>query len=315
MEQDSECNVTDMEKLTKFSVSVALRRFLEDDGGGGGGGLTAMRKYLTVTDWNSTIVNNCLNDIARIMLLHGSTVVDQRFVSLFEPVLLDLLSRAAGLNDEPEITHLLMCVLLGRIVTGNRTVLQYVFFFKEIYLQFIIGVCVNNCTCCTCRFTMKYFQNNPSPFHSDPGLEPALKRSRMEVGVVQPSEFELAQCSWNILRLEPEHFKNAWNWSDFAEHFASSSDPKVRWIACRCLALVSNMSEEECCQLISQSVGEEEDRIMTISCCSAEDCRSGPNRPSSVGDSSRISKDVLSGGVVDVEGVLLPRFCQVLKYY
>ena len=121
MEEESGGNITDMEKLAKFSVSSALHQWFsvvdrQET-------LASLKRYLSVSKWQTDLVENCLNDIAEMMLRQESILTDE-FVYLFGPIMLDLLERTCSVSLNAQLKHELMCILLGKLVTTNSTVLR-----------------------------------------------------------------------------------------------------------------------------------------------------------------------------------------------
>lgn len=123
MEEDSPRNYTDMEKLTKFSVSAALRRWLELSSSVSDPVISKLKKYLDLTKWSPLMVENCLNDVSKLLLCHHSVANDD-FVQIFGPILIELLERASQVEIEATAKHLLMCCLLGKLITKNKAVFQ-----------------------------------------------------------------------------------------------------------------------------------------------------------------------------------------------
>ena len=120
MDEDCVRNLTDVEKLTKFSISNALDQWLQlcDCRV-----LTQFDRYSSITTWSAQDVEKCLNEIAELILCQ-SGLVSQEFVHLFGTILIELLDRASQCEIDAGIKHQLMCVLLGKLVTQNKTVLQ-----------------------------------------------------------------------------------------------------------------------------------------------------------------------------------------------
>jgi hypothetical protein len=121
MEEDSAGNITDNEKLAKFSVSSALQQWFsvvdrQET-------LVSLKRYLSIPKWQTDLVENCLNDIAEMMLRQESILTDE-FVHLFGPIMLDLLERTSNVSMNAQLKHELMCILLGKLVTRNSTVLR-----------------------------------------------------------------------------------------------------------------------------------------------------------------------------------------------
>lgn len=110
-----------MEKLTKFSVSVALRQLL--DVGSSYSEIAKLEKYLTVPNWSPFVVEKCLDDVAQLLLCGKSDFMDD-IVRIFAPILIELIQRAASVKMSPEAKHNQMCCLFGKLITKNKGVLQ-----------------------------------------------------------------------------------------------------------------------------------------------------------------------------------------------
>jgi len=120
MDEDSAGeNITDMEKLSKFSVSAALHQWLAVNA------LYSKRfdKYLNLSKWSPSLIEKCLEDVAQLLLCDISAASDS-FVSAFGPVLIEVLERASRSNMESRLKHPRMSVLLGKLGTKNKAVLQ-----------------------------------------------------------------------------------------------------------------------------------------------------------------------------------------------
>ena len=123
---DEDSSGTDIEKLTKFSLSNALSQWLKlcPDSPE----LVKLNRYSFIHQWHPQDVDMCLNEIA-YLILRSSSLVSQEFVQLFGTVLIELLERAKRMSR-----HQLMCILLGKLTTQNKAVLQYInshFLFEE----------------------------------------------------------------------------------------------------------------------------------------------------------------------------------------
>lgn len=122
MEVDSAANFTDTEKLTKFSVSYALRQLI-DCGSGTNSELTKLESYCSPTKWSPFIVERCLDDVAQLLLCDKSELIDD-IVRIFSPILVELIQRASCMQMSPELKHYLLCVLFGKLITRNKSILQ-----------------------------------------------------------------------------------------------------------------------------------------------------------------------------------------------
>ena len=120
MEEDSSGNYTDMEKLTKFSVSAALCQWIDLQECPE---LIKLKRYLSLTKWSQKDVDTCLSGISQILLCH-QYLISKEFIQLFGTIFIELLERAARVNIDVESKHKLMCVLLGKLVTQNKSVLK-----------------------------------------------------------------------------------------------------------------------------------------------------------------------------------------------
>lgn len=121
MEVDHAANFTDTEKLTKFSVSFALRQLIDCDSTNSD--ITKLEKYCSTTKWSPFIVERCLDEVAQLLLCGKSVLIDD-IVKIFAPVLVELIQRASCMQMSPELKHHLLCVLFGKLITRNKSVLQ-----------------------------------------------------------------------------------------------------------------------------------------------------------------------------------------------
>jgi hypothetical protein len=122
MDEDSAGeNITDMEKLSKFSVSAALHQWLKANNASSFS--KRFDKYLNLSKWSPLQVEKCLEDVAQLLLCDTSAASDS-FVASFGPVLIEVLERASNCNMESRLKHPRMSVLLGKLGTQNKAVLQ-----------------------------------------------------------------------------------------------------------------------------------------------------------------------------------------------
>ena len=121
MDEDSAGeNITDMEKLSKFSVSAALNQWLKADFDSF---LNRFDRYKNLSKWSPLQVEKCLDDVAQLLLCDSSAASDT-FVMAFGPVLIEVLERASKIEMESRLKHSRMSVLLGKLGTRNKAVLQ-----------------------------------------------------------------------------------------------------------------------------------------------------------------------------------------------
>jgi hypothetical protein len=118
---EESANCTDMEKLTKFSVSVALRQLV--DLASSSSEFDKLASYLTMTKWSPFVVEKCLDDVAQLLLFEKSSLFDD-IVRIFSPILIELVQRASCIQMSPDVKHNLMCVLFGKLIIRNKGVLQ-----------------------------------------------------------------------------------------------------------------------------------------------------------------------------------------------
>jgi hypothetical protein len=110
-----------MEKLTKFSVSVALRQLV--DLASSSPEFDKLASYLTMPKWSPFVVEKCLDDVAQLLLFEKSSLLDD-IVRIFSPILIELVQRASCVEMSPDVKHHLMCALFGKLITRNKGVLQ-----------------------------------------------------------------------------------------------------------------------------------------------------------------------------------------------
>lgn len=121
MEDDTAANYTDTEKLTKFSVSLALRQLL--DRGPTSPDIAKLKSYLNAPKWSPLMVERCLEDIARLLLFEKSGFIND-ITQIFAPILIELVQRASCIQLSSELKHQLMCILFGKLITRNKAILQ-----------------------------------------------------------------------------------------------------------------------------------------------------------------------------------------------
>ena len=115
MDHDSSGIVSDREKPSGFSLSNAISQWLKLYDGPE---VANLHRYSFIYQWHPQDVAMCLNEIAGLILAH-SNLISREFLVLFGNILIELLERAKNLSR-----HRRMCVLLGKLVTQNKAVLQ-----------------------------------------------------------------------------------------------------------------------------------------------------------------------------------------------
>ena len=183
---------------------------------------------------------------------------------------------------------------------------------------------------------MKYFESSetcPAPFTLVKATEPPTKKLKIEEH--QVGEVDLVESSLNLLLMAPDYFKHLWNWTDFAKQFLSHKDPKIRWIVCQCLAIISGMGENSRTQFMAQqNLSDQEIRTCTLKYYRKIQFSTEHFQKTEMVNivlkqtahhhsyctflqtvSSEVPKNMLSDNIVDVEGVLLQGYCLVSHHF
>lgn len=97
------------------------------------------------------------------------------------------------------------------------------------------------------RFTMLYFQKNPSPF-ADLNTKPKTKSVKCS-NMNDLTNIEIVECCFTFLRYNVSHFKRLWKWSDFLEKYCNNLEYQRKdmyTLFCNhIIALLSNMTKNQ----------------------------------------------------------------------
>jgi midasin len=183
-----------------------------------------------LTEKNATLSRTQRNDlhlnyVAQNILTTPSYFQDA--VLHFSKFLPKILSIAITFSDQRSFNydqHRINCVLLGKIVQFRADLGWY---------------------------AVKYFETNPSPFiikSSD-----SCKRSRMSQNF-DTSDLNIVESCYNLLKKNSTFYKEKWDWSEFLDNYLNHESVEVQWIACHCISIVTNMSENQLQQFITSKI-------------------------------------------------------------
>lgn len=201
-------------------------------------------------------------------------------VTHFAEFLPKIVSIAISFDDKTSFSsrqHKVNCVLLGKIVEARKDLHWY---------------------------ASKYFESQPSPFEDRD--QNTSKRSKMSQNITV-SDLELIESCYALLKSDPQFYKNKWNWSDFIKYL-NNEKPEIQWIACHCLAIVTQMSENQLKNLIFSKLPVETHE--KFSCCFNSSSTLSKSDSKSLGLDQHpvisINKNQLEE-VVEISGVYIPK--------
>jgi hypothetical protein len=86
------------------------------------------------------------------------------------------------------------------------------------------------------RFSLQYFENNPSPFHDMTAYSAATSLSKRKKfsskktsGAVIVTDLEIVQSCYSFLQVASDYFRKCWNWSDFIKMYVGHKDDFICW--------------------------------------------------------------------------------------
>lgn len=88
---------------------------------------------------------------------------------------------------------------------------------------------------CAYRFSLKYFESSPSPFHDvtaycqSSSSVKKRKFSSKKTGATHVTDLDIVACCYSLLHASSDYFRQRWNWSDFVELYVGHNDDFVRW--------------------------------------------------------------------------------------
>ncbi|BET00740.1 ATPase family associated with various cellular activities (AAA) [Nesidiocoris tenuis] len=167
---------------------------------------------------------------------------------------------------------------------------------------------------CHIRSYLKYFAEEKPPWVPS-NLESSKHSKKRKLAARQPTELEVVECCWNLLKADFQTFSTKWCWASFIGKFTTAADQQVVWVACQCTAKILCMDEVAKNEFMSKllpafKVDEYQlhyERLhslqTTVNFPSESDC---DNASSS--DAASKAVDCAKRSFTDVSGVLLPIF-------
>ncbi|KAJ9587623.1 hypothetical protein L9F63_018944, partial [Diploptera punctata] len=188
----------------------------------------------------STYRNLPLISLAEFLLNLNYTIFTAQ---CFPHIVLELLLIAEEHGDRHELTiedknnhHHLMCIALGKLVNIHPDAV---------------------------RFSLQYFEKNPSPFEDfmteslSPTSRKKIKLSVTSVGEGIGLDLEIVKCCYNFLRVSSDYFKQRWNWSDFIDTYVGHENEFICWLACQCVSIVVGMTDVKIQEFVSRYLSPE----------------------------------------------------------
>ncbi|XP_072912476.1 midasin [Hemitrygon akajei] len=174
-----------------------------------------LNKYLAKQIWNKQDRQCILNTLAQLLLDKECTLLIGRHL---RPLLLDLLERNVKAIKAPAFNHDLherLCVAMSKLIDVSPDVIL---------------------------FALRYFKDSPPVFQrlfleSSDSNTVRYGRKRMKLRDLMSAACKFLKENWII-------FSELWDWS-VCLPLLGSHDTVVRWYTARCLAVVTNMSDEQ----------------------------------------------------------------------
>lgn len=82
------------------------------------------------------------------------------------------------------------------------------------------------------RIILDYYSQNPPPWINHSPSAPKKKK-------MNDQDVKIVEDVLRSLRLAAEHFRNLWNWSEFASYYLSHNDNYVVWYSKHKLNLIN----------------------------------------------------------------------------
>ncbi|KDR17835.1 Midasin, partial [Zootermopsis nevadensis] len=165
-------------------------------------------------------------------------------------------------------------------------------------------------------FSLKYFENNPSPFHDMKVYSAATSLSKKRKfsskktsDAIIVTDLEIVQSCYSFLHVSSDYFRQCWNWSDFIKMYVGHKDDFICWLACQCIADVTGMTDTQRQAFMAAHLSPKAVRACTIRFDSSQ-----PNYDSVKEDAwkrkSSSNENVcrVSKVIVSVSGIQLPVF-------
>lgn len=103
------------------------------------------------------------------------------------------------------------------------------------------------------QLASQYFENQISPFDTEI-YENAAKKRKTNKNNNNITSLDIVQCCYSLLKSNVKFYKNIWQWSRFYQKFLNDDDTAIRWVACHCLAIISEMNEKQLMQVITKKM-------------------------------------------------------------
>ncbi|XP_043542624.1 midasin isoform X1 [Chiloscyllium plagiosum] len=198
-----------MEDMEFQFSSLTLIARLKDKSG------CELNKYLTKQIWNKQDRQCILNTLAQLLLDKDCTLLIGRHL---RPLLLDLLERNVQAIKGAIFNHDLherLCVAMSKLIDISPDVIS---------------------------FALRYFKDSPPVFQrlfleSSDSSAVRYGRKRMKLRDLMSAAYRLLKENWIM-------FSKLWDWS-VCIPLLRSHDTLVRWYTARCLAVVTNMNDEQ----------------------------------------------------------------------
>ncbi|CAH0557511.1 unnamed protein product [Brassicogethes aeneus] len=127
---------------------------------------------------------------------------------------------------------------------------------KHVYACTVISKIIQKRTDLT-SYALKYFENHSSPFNKKNSQNPSKKRKFESTMNVDELDLLIVESTYFILKTNPDHYRNIWNWSDFIKIYKTNTNTKVLWIVCHTLAIVFGLNEKHLKKLINTFMSKE----------------------------------------------------------
>ncbi|KAE9533494.1 hypothetical protein AGLY_009132 [Aphis glycines] len=88
------------------------------------------------------------------------------------------------------------------------------------------------------RIILDYYSQHPPPWINN--SPPMAKKMKMA-----DTDLKIVEDVLRSLTLAAEHFRNLWDWSEFANCYLIHNDKYVVWLACQCMAIILQLTESE----------------------------------------------------------------------
>ncbi|XP_076336290.1 midasin isoform X2 [Tachypleus tridentatus] len=201
-----------------------------------------LETYLSKQVWTPNDRQEILSQLSKLFL-HGNAT--ETVAHMFHSFLLDLLVRCQDCVDrdnyELNRKNELVLIALSKLVQHYPD---------------------------AASFCLKYCESHPSifkRFENLEELEPVLKkRKKTKEKECEYSVLDLLHAAFKLLLHNIAYFRVKWDWSCLVS-FLYHEQEEVRWLACRCIASVSGMSEIDLKCLLKKYLTEEQILNMSIS--------------------------------------------------